>query len=159
LRAAWAAYSNAKRQEDTATVTPAKEKNWWEKAIDFVDEHQTEIALGIGVVAGLAVVVLSGGLATPLVAAALIGSAALAAGGSAALMTVGLNNHYDRPWNENLLKNATFAAGAALATSLAAFLYVAASTGISSYCLKHQSTCARVEPVFNAIDKVEETWL
>jgi hypothetical protein len=163
LRAAWAAYSNARRQEETteeiAVVTPTKKKTWWQKTIDWIDDHQTEIALGIGVVVGVTAVVLTAGLATPLVAAALVAGATVSAGVAAASMTVGLNAYYDRPWHENLLRNTAFAGGAALVTSLAAFLYLAVSTSAGAYCFRHQSTCARIEPIFNAIDKVEETWL
>jgi hypothetical protein len=83
----------------------------------------------------------------------------VSAGVAAASMTVGLNAHYDRPWHENVLKNATLAGGAALVVSTAGFIIQATMTGISSYCAVHQSTCARVEPVFKAIDFVEENSL
>ncbi len=82
-----------KQKEASESQSQPKKKSWLDKAWDFVDEHQTEIALGIGIVAGVAVVVLTAGLATPFVAAAaLAGGAALAAGGSAAIMTVTLNS-------------------------------------------------------------------
>jgi hypothetical protein len=150
----------ARKAQEAAATQPKKKKTWLDKAWDFVDEHQTEIALGIGIVTGVAVVALTGGLALPLVAAAaLAGSATLAAGATAAAMTITLNNHYDRPWQENLLTNVTVAGSAALAVSAVGFLLQAAATGIGSYCALHPSTCARVEPVFKALDVVEETWL
>jgi hypothetical protein len=136
-----------------------EESNWWEKTVDWIDDHQAEIALGIGVIAGAAAIVLTGGLATPIVAIALVAGATVAAGGAAAAMTIGLNAHYDRPWHQNLLKNVALAGGAALAVSAAGFIIQGASVAIGSYCAVHQSTCARVEPVLNAVDKVEETWL
>ena len=149
-----------KQKEAAAAQSQPKKKSWWDKAWDFVDEHQTEIALGIGVVAGAAVVVLTAGLATPLVAAAaLAAGATIAAGGSAAIMTMAVNNHYGRPLSENLLRNVTIAGVTAFAVAAAGFLYKIAVPGIGAYCRQHPSTCARVEPVFNAIDKVEETWL
>ena len=163
IRAAWAAYSNAARKEDTiekiAAVTPTKKKTWWEKTVDWIDDHQTEIALGIGVVVGVTAIVLTAGLATPLVAAAVVAGATVSAGVAAASMTVGLNTYYDRPWHENLLKNVVIAGGAALVVSTAGFILQGASTAIGGYCTVHPSTCARVEPFLNAWDKVEETWL
>ena len=73
-----------KAQEALAAQSQPKKKSWFDKAWDFVDEHQKEISLGIGIVAGAAVVVMTAGLATPLVTAALLaGGAALAAGGTA----------------------------------------------------------------------------
>lgn len=156
LQAGLEAYYNGRKEGEKIVAPPPKEKTWWDNAVDWVDEHQTELALGIGVVAGVAVVALSGGLATPLVAAALIGGATVAAGGTAGLMTVALNAHYDRPWNENLLKNVALAGGAALLTSAAGFLIPKVVTGVSSYCVVHKSTCARVEPALNAWDKFEE---
>ena len=74
-------------------------------------------------------------------------------------MTVSVNAHFDRPWNENLLANMAIAGGAALAVAGAGFVFKAAAAGVGSYCATHPSICARVEPVFNAMDKVEETWL
>jgi hypothetical protein len=125
-----------------------------------VDEHQTEIALGIGIVAGAIAIAATGGLATPFVAGAiLVGGATLAAGATSAWMTVSLNTHYDRPWHENLLRNVTIAGGAALVVSSVGLILQAAATGIGGYCAVHPSTCARVEPVFKALDVVEETWL
>jgi hypothetical protein len=74
-------------------------------------------------------------------------------------MTVSVNAHFDRPWNENLLTNVAIAGGAALATAALGFVFKAAIAGVGSYCATHPSTCAQVEPVFNAMDKAEETWL
>jgi hypothetical protein len=76
----------------------------------------------------------------------------VAAAGTLAIGTVALNLHYGRDWNENLLKNMVIAGGAAAIVSTAGFVFKGAAVGISSYCGKHSSTCARVEPV-------EETWL
>ena len=148
-----------KEQEASALQSQPKKKSWWDKAIGWVDEHQTEIALTIGVVVGLTAVVLTAGLATPLVAAAMVGGATLSASLAAGSMTIGLNTYYERPWHENVLQNALLAGGAAFVVSTAGFVIQATLTGVSSYCAVHQSTCARVEPVFKAIDFVEETSL
>jgi hypothetical protein len=45
-------YRNSERQASPPVVMAPKEKPWWEKALDWVDDHQTEIALCIGVVVG-----------------------------------------------------------------------------------------------------------
>jgi hypothetical protein len=122
-----------KAQEALAAQSQPKPKSWLDKAWDFVDEHQKEISLGLGIVAGAAVVVMTAGLATPLVTAALLaGGAALAAGGTAAVMTVSVNAHFDRPLNENLLTNVLIAGGAALAVAGAGFVFKAAAAGVGS---------------------------
>ena len=149
----------AKEKEKEVAASQPKKKSWWEKTVDWVDNHQAELALGIGIATGAAVIVLSGGIATPLVAAALMTSATIAAGATVAVGTVALNTYYERPWNENLLRNIALAGGAAAVVSGAGFIFQAAATGIGSYCAVNASTCARVEPVFKAIDIVEESWL
>ena len=157
LQAGLEAYYNGRKEGEANVTEPPKEKTWWDKTLDWADEHQTEIALGIGIVAGVTAVVLSGGLAIPALPAiigATVTAGVLVGGG-----TVALNTHYDRPWHENLLRNVAIAGGAAAVTSTAGFVFQAAVTGIGSYCAVHQSTCARVEPVLNAVAKVEEKWL
>ena len=155
------AYYNAPRQGATITTTstPPAEKTWWQKGIDWVDEHQTEIALGIGITVGIAALVLTGGVAGPIMAAAIVGGSALGSGIAAASLTYGLNRYYDRPWNENLLRNAALAGVGAAAVTGGWFLLQLVTTGAGSYCAGHTATCSRVEPVLNAIDGVEEAWL
>ena len=156
LQAGLAAYYNATRQGEETVVTATKEKPFWEKAVDWADKHQTEIALGIGVVAGVAAIVLSGGLATPAVALAWVAAAGAAAAGSAAVGTIALNRHYKRDWKSNLIKNMTVAGLTALVVTGGWFLLHAAISGIGGYCAVNQNACARIEPVFNAIDLGEE---
>jgi hypothetical protein len=72
--------------------------------LSWIDNHQVEISLGIGLVVGVAALVISGGAATPLVAAAWIAGAAAVAGGSVALGTVGLNAYYNRPLTKMFLE-------------------------------------------------------
>jgi hypothetical protein len=104
-------------------------------------------------------ILLSGGLATPLVAAAWTAGAAAVAIGATAVGTVALNVHYGRGWNENLVRNVALAGGAAAVVTGGWFLLQSATTGIGAYCAANTTTCSRAEPVFNAIDTVEETWL
>jgi hypothetical protein len=152
-------YRNSEWHSEPTVVAAPQEKSWWEKGLDWVDNHQTEIALGIGVAVGVGAIILSGGLATPLVAAAWVGGAAAVAAGTVAAGTVALNLHYGREWNENLLKNVAVAGVAAAAVSGAWFIFQAATTGIGAYCAANQTTCARVEPVLNLVDTGEEAWL
>ncbi|MBN2118143.1 MAG: hypothetical protein JW730_16320 [Anaerolineales bacterium] len=150
-------------------VTAVQEKSWWqktweevkdarEKAILWVDQHQTEIALGIGVAVGIAAIVLSGGTATPLVAAWVAGAAAVAAG-AIAIETVALNVHYGREWHENLGRNIAISALSAAAVAGAWFIFQAATTAAGPFCYAHQAICGRIEPVLNTLDWGEEAWL
>jgi hypothetical protein len=161
LKAGLAAYYNARKQgeKEAAASVPPKEKSWWEKAIDYVDQHQVEIALGVGVLAGVGAIILSGGLATPLVAAAWVAGAAVAAGGTIAIGTAALNSYYGRKWNENLGRNILLAGISAAAVSGAWFLLQGAVSSIGAYCAANTNICARVEPILNALDKVEEAGL
>jgi hypothetical protein len=133
-----------------------KEKSIWEKGLDWIDNHQTEIALGLGVAVGIGAIILSGGIAAPAVALAWTAGAAAVAAGAAVAGTVALNVHYDRPWNTNLGRNLAIAGGTALVVAGGWFLLQAASTGIGAFCGIHKEACSRVEPVFNAIDTGEE---
>ncbi len=147
-----------------------KEKSWWErtqegfkKASDkawlWADQHQAAIALGIGVTFGIAAIILSGGIAAPAVAAAWVAGAALAAAGTATYGTLVLNNHFGREWHENLVGNVLLSGLSAAAISGAWFLFQAATTAAGPFCASHRAICGRVEPIFNAMDWVEEAWL
>jgi len=155
------AYYNARKQgeKEAAMSAPPKEKSWWEKAIDYVDEHQVEIALGLGVVVGVGAIILSGGTATPLVAAAWMAGAAAVAGGTVALGTVALNTYYGREWNENLGRNIAIAGITAAAITGAGFLFKAAISGVSTYCGLNPTVCTRIEPILNAYDEGEQAYL
>ncbi len=156
LQAGLEAYYNATRPNEIVSQPQPQEKSWWEKGLDWVDHHQTEIALGIGVLAGVVAIVASGGIAAPMVALSWAAGAAAVAGGAVALGTVALNNQYNRNWNENLLGNiAVAAAGAAVTTGLW-FLFQTATTSVGAYCVVNPGICSRVEPVFRAVDAVEE---
>ena len=124
------------RQEAAAVAAAAAaaieaNKPWWEKAWDgvkdtaekvikFVDEHQVEIAIGVGLVIGAAAIILTAGTATPFIVAA--GAAALASGAVVGAGTIGLNAYYGRPLDQNLLRNFTVAVGASLVGSTSVVL-------------------------------------
>ncbi|MGE5375942.1 MAG: Ig-like domain-containing protein [Bacteroidota bacterium] len=133
-----------------------KQKSFWEKSLDWIDNHQTEIALGLGVVVGVGAILLSGGIAAPAVALAWTAGAAAIAAGTAAAGTVALNLHYDRPWNTNLITNLAIAGGVAAVVTGGWFLLQAASTAVGAFCGVHKEACSRVEPILNAIDTGEE---
>jgi len=146
-------------QNYTVPAAPPEEKSWWDKTFDWIDEHQVELALGIGIVVGVAAIALSGGIATPLVAAAWTAGAAVVAGGAVATGTIILNVHYGREWNENLVRNVAIGGIAATVVTGGWFLFQAATTMAGSYCALNTTTCARVEPILNALDMAEEGWL
>jgi hypothetical protein len=126
------------------------------KVMNWVDQHQTEIAIGIGIAAGVAAIVLSGGAATPLVAAAWVAGSAAVAGGVAALGTVGLNAYFNRPLGTNVLRNLGYAAGAAAVTATAGFVLQAVAPTVTrataQFCLGHVTTCSVAAPAFKAVD-------
>jgi hypothetical protein len=138
------------------------------KVMNWVDQHQREIAIGIGIAAGVVAVVLSGGAATPLVAAAWVAGSAVVAGGVAAAGTVGLNAYFHRPLGTNVLQNLSYAAGAAAVTATAGFalaggvvqqgLYAVGNTA-TRLCVTHPTACARVGAAFTLWDKVEDLGL
>jgi hypothetical protein len=159
LQEGLAAYYNARKQGEAAVVTTPKEEPWYEKGLKWIDNHQTEIALGIGVIVGVGAIIASGGLATPLVAAAWVAGAATVATGTVAIGTATLNLHYGRQWNENLLRNVAIAGTAAAVVTGAGFLFNAATLKAMSYCSTNIATCGLATPVFKIIDSIEETWI
>ncbi len=138
------------------------------KVMNWVDHHQREIAIGVGIAAGVAAVVLSGGAATPLVAAAWVAGSAAVAGGVVAAGTMGINAYFHRPLTTNLWRNVGYAAGAAVVTATAGFLlsggviqqglYTVGNTA-TRFCITHPAACARVGAVMTLWDKVEDIGL
>lgn len=138
------------------------------KVMKWVDRHQREIVIGLGIAAGVAAVILSGGAATPLVAAAWVAGSAAVAGGVAALGTVGLNAYFGRSLGENVLRNLGYAAGAAVVT---AGLGLAIAGGVvqqgvysvgnavARVCLQRPTVCGRIGAGLSLWDKVEEIGL
>ena len=130
-----------------------------EKALLWIDQHQAEVALGIGVAVGVAAIILSGGLAAPLVAAAWVAGAAVVAAGTVAVGTIALNLHYEREWNENLIANMVLSGLSAAAISGGWFLFQGAIAAAGPFCAANSSICGRIEPILNAIDGGEQLWL
>ncbi|GAB4465982.1 MAG: hypothetical protein Kow0070_28690 [Anaerolineales bacterium] len=186
---AWESYRAGERAEYAipACTAPEPPKPWWQRAgewvqqkvvqpvqqaipkvMNWVDRHQPEIALGIGIAAGVAAVVLSGGAATPLVAAAWVAGSAAVAGGVVAAGTVGLNAYFHRPLTTNLWRNVGYAAGAAAVTATAGFLLsggvvqqglYSVGNAATRLCITHPSGCARVGAALELWDKVEDIGL
>jgi len=83
---------------------------WWGKTLNWVDNHQVAVSIGIGIAAGV-IVVATGGLGLPLAAAMLVGvgaAAGIAAGG-----TIALNSYYERNLTQNLIRNTILAGSTA----------------------------------------------
>jgi hypothetical protein len=155
-------------------------RSWWQRTVDnvkqaaestisWIDQHQVEVAIGLGVVVGVTTIILTAGTATPLVVA---GLTALAAGGTAAvasgLGTVGLNAYYDRPLTQNVLRNAALSfvpataivGGYGLLTSgLATQAVLRAGGAVGSLCLQFPTTCTKLEPALQLLDTAEQVWL
>jgi len=147
---------------------PAAEAPWWQRALDWVDEHQAAIALGVGVAVGVAAIALSGGTLTPLVAAAWVAGSTAVAGGVVAVGTVGLNAYYHRPLGTSLLRNVGLSAGAAflisgagmaVRTGLASRAAYGIGNTVGALCVRFPTACARAEVVLNAMDTVEQVGL
>ena len=160
-QAGLAAYYAAIRQGEiqaaqTVTKVTLDKITWWQKSLDWIDNHQVEIALGVGIVIGVGAIILSGGAATPLVAAAWVAGAAAVAGGTVALGTLGLNAYYQRPLGTNVLRNMGYAASAAAITATAGFALNAISApvtkAVGTFCTAHITTCAVAAPAFKALD-------
>src|SRR3972149_3875153 len=152
---AYAAYRAGEGVSEALSQPRPVEKPWWESALDWVDNHQVEIAIGIGVVAAAGAIILTGRAALPVVAAV------VAAGALSAAVTVGLNAHYDRPLGQNVLRHggvslvsgAVTAGAWALATSgLATRAALGIGNTIAGACAANAAACARLEPALEAIE-------
>jgi hypothetical protein len=159
---AYAAYRAGEVVSEAFRRRMPVEKPWWESALDWVDQHQVEIAIGIGVVVAVGAIVLTGGVGLPVVAAILAAGAVSAAG------TVGLNAHYDRPLGQNVLRNGgvslisgavTAGAWALVTGGLVAKAGIAVGNTATLLCTQYPSVCARVETGLRIVDAIEETGL
>ena len=161
-------YAQLEHAREVAEVN--KPKTWGEKAFDWVDAHQTEIAIGVGIGVGVAAVILTGGTAIPFLLAA--GGAMLAAGGVIAAETAIVNAHYGRSLGDNLLKNVAVASGTALAVTgigLAVTGGIAngavqqvlyrGGNAITGYCSHHPVACGRAVVGLELWDKLEDLGL
>ncbi len=183
----WVSKRLAENGQRPVSSPAPRSKPWWQRAgewvqakvvqpvqqaiprvMNWVDQHQTAIAVGIGIAAGVAAIVLSGGAATPLLAAAWVAGSVAVAGGVVALGTVGLNAYFQRPLTTNLWKNVGCAAGAAAVTATSGFalsggviqqgLYSIGNTA-TRLCITHPAACARIGAGLTLWDKVEDLGL
>ena len=139
-----------------------EEKSWWEKAVDWVDEHQSTIALAAGVVVGAVAVAVSGGGLLPVVATWLGGMTLVGAG------TAGLNAYYDRPLGQNVIKNVLITGVSAITTTgvgmiikvggLVQAAYRVGQMG-TAFCAQHPTACQNAEFALKALDTIEEVSL
>ena len=167
--AATAAIGASVVSQASSNAVDKKPDTWWRKTLDWVDNHQVGTAIGIGAAIGISVaaILLTGGAATPLVAALWIGGGLLASGGIIAGGTVGLNAYYGRSLGQNVLKNAAVGVistivtgGLAYAIGYGALLAtVKVGIGASSLCAAQPTVCSRLGVVPNILDSVEQLYL
>jgi hypothetical protein len=150
------AYYNARKQGEVvaALSAPPKAKSWWEKTIDYVDQHQVEFSLGVGAFAAVGVIALATIVSAP--AIAFVAGAALVAGVTITVWTAALNSYYGRQWNKNIGRNIFLAGVSAAAVSGAWFLLQGATTAVGTYCGIRPDVCARVEPILETWDTIEQ---
>jgi len=176
-RAKQKAYDIYRAQEVAAqtkiTLPKEEEKNWLDKAIDWVDSNQKEASIGIGVTAGLLTTFLVIAVATTAVVSLPVllvaaGVAAVVAGASVAIGTGLLNNYYGRDLTTNLWSNLGAATvSAAITTGLGLFLFgggltsalITVGNGAAAVCVNHQTVCNYVEPMMRSLDYLEEAGL
>jgi hypothetical protein len=134
-----------------AAAEAEKNKPWWEKAIDFIDQHQAEISMGIGIGIGLVaagvVVLATGGLAAPLAVAAV---AAIAAGGTVAVGTAALNAYYDRPLTTGMVRNVGCAVTGAVIGTYAPIFYAEGLTSVATFVGATLPVLAPIAPIVGA---------
>ena len=158
------------RAGEHAEYVAPPEKSWWEKTINVIDKHQplAAVALGVAIGIGAVAIIVTGGIATPLV----VGGALLLAGALTAGGTAALNAHYDRPLTENMFKNVGYSVVSALATIVIGMVVTGSITSgsvqqliyrggnsITRYCVKYPSVCGRVTAGVELWDKVEDIGL
>jgi len=138
----------------------------WGKTLNWVDNHQILTSIGIGALAGISValILLTAGTATPLVAAAWIGGTALATGAGIAGGTAALNSYFNRDWKQGILRNALIGAGIALITGGLGYLVGSAvlfslkngGSGIVALCATKPELCKNAKFVLNAINQAQQ---
>jgi hypothetical protein len=160
--------------QSLATSTPAasaRKKSWWEKALDWIDNHQTAASIGAGALVGAIAIGITLAAVTTVtlpVLAAAVGIATVSAAATVAVGTAFLNAHYDRPLSTNLWSNvkagaitATVVTGVGLfvAGGLLTQAVIVAGNTIAGTCSTHPAVCANAARILDVVDKVEETAL
>ncbi|MBI9051510.1 MAG: Ig-like domain repeat protein [Anaerolineaceae bacterium] len=141
------------------------------KTIDWIDEHQTGTAAGIGLVVGAVVIGITiaafGTITLPLIAAAACVSL-VTAGTITFTGTMALNSYYGRDLSTRLLTNTFISGGVAFGTCYLGGLIFGGPLGVAipaigntvtAWCLTHQAACSNVPAVMEALDKGEELYL
>ncbi len=150
-------YNNLAHAEEIAEASRQEKRSWWEKTVDWVDNHQAEVSLGLGVAAAVAAIIISGGMAVPLVLAA--AGTLTVAGAAVSIGTMTLNAHYGRDISTNVFRNLAITGITTVVLTGVWAMFSGAAQAIGGYCSAKPEVCANIEPVLNAVDTVEEWWL
>ena len=157
------------RKEGEVTATP--QESWWDKTLNWVDNHQIGTSMGVGAIVGLAVIGITLAAAITItlpVLAVAAGIAALAAGASVAAGTVALNTYYDRPPTTNIWNNVKAASitaavvsgvGLFVAGGLLTQAAIATGNAIAGTCVANPTVCASAGTILNAVDTLEQASL
>jgi len=102
----WGSHSETGKEIIVKTAVAVNQANQaLDTAVQWLDAHQSEVSLMVGLTVGIVAVVATGGGALPLVVA--LATAVGITGG----MTIGLNAYYGRRWTENLGTNLLLGVG------------------------------------------------
>jgi hypothetical protein len=151
-------------------VDPIPQHNsdtWWGKVLGWVDNHQafSSIAVGTAIGVSVALILLTAGAATPLIAAgwsAAISGAVIAGG------TVGLNAYYGRDLGNRVIRNTllgVLSSGLAGATTYfvasGGFMmaYLKTTNGIAAICVANPAACTNTEGMMKTADSIEKIGL
>jgi hypothetical protein len=146
----------ASQLAESATENTQEQQSWWEKTLDWIDNNQVATSIGVGVAVGLgaAAIILTGGAALPVILGAVAVSGLITGGG-----TIALNAHFQRDWNDNLLRNSISSITATILT--AGITVIGAKVigaGITA-CTMNPACANLIEPAMKVIDFIEETSL
>ncbi len=131
--------------------------------VRWLDAHQSEVSLMVGLTVGTVAVIVTGGGALPLVVA--LAAAAGITGG----MTIGLNAYYGRRWTENLGINLLLGAGGVGVAFVQAWAFQAVmgrvappvAARVVQMCQAHPVACGVAQPALWLADKgwnTYDTW-
>jgi uncharacterized protein (DUF697 family) len=124
-------------------------------AIHWLDAHQSEVSLMVGLTVGTVAVIVTGGGALPLVVA-LVATAGITGG-----MTIGLNAAFGRRWTENLGTNLLLGLGGVGFAFLQAWAFQAVMGRVAppvearvvQVCQAHPAACGVAQPALWLADK------
>jgi len=164
------AYYEGRKKGEEKEIEKEKPSQW-EKAINWVDNNQTETSMGVGTIVGMAAIAvtlaIAGAVTLPVLLIA-AGIAAVTAGAVVAAGTFALNTHYDRPLTTNIFENVQAAAvtaavvsgvGLFVAGGLLTQATIVAGNAIAGICAPNPALCANAGTVLNVVDTLEESSL